>query len=43
MRPFDDMNGYFSSLTTVDFLVSLEEVLLNETHVALTASEGSFT
>ena len=33
----------FQSLTTVDLLVSLEEVLLNETHVALTASEGSFT
>lgn len=33
----------FQSLTTVDLLVSLEEVLLNETHVALIASEGSFT
>lgn len=30
-------------LTTVDFLVSLEKVLLNETHVALSASKGSFT
>lgn len=33
----------FLILTTVDFLMSLEEVLLNETHVALTASKGSFT
>lgn len=33
----------FQSLTAVDLLVSLEEVLLNETHVALIASEGSFT
>lgn len=31
------------SLTTVDFLVPLEKILLNETHVALIASEGSFT
>lgn len=37
------MNGGLSSLTTVDFLVSLEEVFLNKTHVALAASEGSFT
>lgn len=30
-------------LTAVDLLVSLEEVLLDETHAALTALEGSLT
>lgn len=35
------MTNQRNGLTTVDLLVSLEEVLLDETHAALTALEGS--
>lgn len=35
--------GQDNRLTTVDLLVSLQEVLLDETHAALAALEGSLT
>lgn len=35
------MTNQGNRLTAVDLLVSLEEVLLDETHAALTALEGS--